>query len=152
MSAAALAAYSALPGIFTGCSTDGFGIEKFMKMSAFLTGFEENSDSLQETLGKTYLESLEKFPPSKTTLTELYETLGIGTTGKVNVDLTEDQETLASSIINYWYSGNYKTADGLKSATYEDMLAWKATEYVTPNAQCHGVMGFWADAPKGGNA
>ena len=148
MSAAAIAAYTTLPGIFTGCSTSGFGIDKFMKMSALLTGFDKDS-GLDEKLGNIYLESLEQYPPSKTTLSELYETLGVDSNTSETVELTDDQEKLAAAVITCWYTGNYTTADGLKSATYEDMLAWKATEYVTPNAQCHGVMGFWADAPKG---
>lgn len=149
MSAAAVAAYSSLPGIFTGCSTSGFSMDKFMQLSAFLTGFDENSGVFQEKLATIYLESLEKFPPSKTTLPELYETLGVGTTGKINAELTDDQEKLADAVISCWYTGNYTTSEGLKSATYEDMLAWKSTGYVTPNAQCHGTMGFWAAAPEG---
>lgn len=149
MGAAAVAVYSTIPAIFTGCSTPSFSTEKFTELSAFLTGFDQNSGVLQPNLAKFYQESLEKFPPAKTTLPELHEVLGVGTTGKVNVVLTEDQETLAEAVINCWYTGNYKTADGMKSATYEDMLAWKATGYVTPNAQCRGTMGFWATAPEG---
>ena len=148
MSAAAIAAYTTLPGIFTGCSTSGFGIDKFMKMSALLTGFDKDA-GLDEKLGNIYLESPEQYPPSKTTLSELYETLGVDSGSEVTVELSDDQEKLAAAVITCWYTGNYTTADGLKSATYEDMLAWKATDYVTPNAQCHGTMGFWADAPKG---
>ena len=149
MSAAAVAVYSTIPAVFTGCSTDAFSTEKFTELSAFLTGFDQNSGVLQPDLAKIYQESLEKFPPAKTTLPELYETLGVGTTGKVNVQLTDDQAALADAVINCWYTGNYKTADGIKSATYEDMLAWKATGYVTPNAQCRGTMGFWATVPEG---
>ena len=150
--AAALAAYSILPAVFTGCSSDTFGMPKFIKLSETLTGFTQESGVLKEELASLYVKSIEDFPPSKTTLQELYTALGLedgdGKTG--NRELTEDQIKLADTVITYWYTGSYKTAEGMVSATYEDMLAWKATEYVTPNAQCHGTMGFWADAPKGG--
>lgn len=150
ISAAAVAVYSTLPSIFTGCSTDSFSQEKFIQLSAFLTGFDENSGVLDPKYAQLYQESLKAFPPSKTTLQELYDKLGVGTTGPVNVELSDDEEKLAQGVILCWYTGNYQTSDGVKSATYEDMLAWNATGYVTPNAQCRGTMGFWADAPQGG--
>ncbi|MCB0724442.1 MAG: twin-arginine translocation signal domain-containing protein [Ignavibacteriae bacterium] len=152
MSAAALAAYTTLPSIFTGCSS-GFSQDKFIQLSAFLTGFDQASGVFDEKYAEIYLKSLEKYPPSKTTMQELFDTLGVDTVGNVNVQLTDDQQKLANEIITCWYTGNY-TADNdeLKSATYEDMLAWKATGYVTPNAQCHGVTGFWATAPEGVSA
>jgi hypothetical protein len=151
MGAAAVAVYTTLPSIFTGCSASSFSQEKFIQLSALLTGFDENSGVLNPQYAQLYMESLENFPPSSVTLQQLYDKLGVGTAGPVNVELTDDEEKAAQAVILCWYTGNYQTADGVKSATYEDMLAWKATDYVTPNAQCHGTMGFWADAPQGGN-
>lgn len=152
MGAAAAAVYTTLPSIFTGCSTSSFSQEKFLQLSALLTGFDENSGVLNPQYAQLYQESLEKFPPSPVTLQQLYDKLGAGNTDPVNIELSDDEEKTAQAVILCWYTGNYQTADGMKSATYEDMLAWNATGYVTPNAQCHGTMGFWADAPKGGNA
>lgn len=137
-----------LPVSFISCGKDSeFDLDKFLEISSILTGFDEAD--LNRTNGKMYFESLIEFPVSNISLNELYEVIIKNKDNLEESQITKnpDYKKLTELIITYWYTASYKSADGKKMSDYEDMLAWKSTGYVTPNAQCHGDMGFWANKP-----
>lgn len=137
-----------LPVSFMSCKKEAeFDFEKFLEISSILTGYE--IEELNQQNGELYYQSLLEFPVSNISLSELYEVI---VKSKDNLEYSQisknaDYKKLSDLIITYWYTASYKTADGKKMSDYEDQLAWKSTGYVTPNAQCHGDMGFWADKP-----
>lgn len=145
----ALTVYSILPG----CSKPTpVSPEDFIKLSSLLTGFKP--EELDKTLAETYRKSLTDFPPSKASLKELYQTLGVGDGEKAGNKFVEgtvftdnEQKILADTIINYWYTGTYKDSGGMKVSNYQQQLAWKSTGYLIPNAQCRGTFGFWQSKP-----
>lgn len=137
-----------MPVSFISCGKDSeFDFEKFLEISSILTGFEEGD--LDRTNGEMYYKSIVEFPVSNISMSELYEEIIKNKDNLENsqIAINEDYKKLANLIITYWYTASYKSADGKKISDYEDMLAWKSTGYVTPNAQCHGDMGFWANKP-----
>lgn len=56
---------------------------------------------------------------------------------------------LEQQIVNDWYSGVQRTADGEVVVTYTDALIWDALDYTKPQGWCGGETGYWADAPAG---
>lgn len=149
MGTAAAAVYS----VFPACSkSGGISQDEFIKLSSVLTGFKP--DELDKTLAAEYYKSLTQFPPSKASLGDIYKTIGLGdgeNPGKTFIEGTiftnNEEKIFANTIIKYWYTGTYKTAQGMKVSNYQQAYAWKATGYLIPNAQCRGTFGFWQNKP-----
>ncbi len=147
--AAAAFIYPVLPG----CSgKNTLELNEFIKLSSVLTGFSEIE--LDRNLASAYLNSLQEFPPSDSNLAELYSDLDLKTNKSPQNSSIENiifndpkKKLLANTIINYWFSGTYKSKDGMKVSNYQQMYAWKATGYLIPNAQCRGDFGFWQNKP-----
>ncbi|HAX48540.1 MAG TPA: sugar dehydrogenase complex small subunit [Ignavibacteria bacterium] len=147
------AAALTLAPVMQACTkTSELNPDQFLKLSAILTGFKEKE--LDVKLAETYMNSLNDFPPSKAGLGDIYKTIGLGDGEKPTPPFIEgtlftdpEEKILADTLIQYWYTGTYKDASGMKSASYQNQLAWKSTGYLIPNAQCRGTFGFWADKP-----
>jgi hypothetical protein len=127
-------------------------LETFLTLSSVLTGF----DNLDPVLGAVYLSSLRAREDAPATLPALYETAGFGAPNPpltvedleaAGVFAQESLAALADTIITYWYTGIYDTAEGPRVATYVDALAWQAIEYTKPRTICGPFPGFWRERP-----
>ena len=147
------AAAVSLAPLMQACSkASRLNTDQFLKLSAILTGFKEKELDLK--LAELYMNSLNDFPPSNATLGDIYKTTGLNDGEKPTPPFIEgtlftdpEEKILADTLIHYWYTGTYKIASGVKTASYQNQLAWKSTGYLIPNAQCRGSFGFWADKP-----
>jgi hypothetical protein len=130
------------------------GLEQFLLLSSALTGVP----NLDPVVGSVYLQALQQgdFDAS---LDELYEMASLDPQADQDIsDLEQaglfDEEsttTLADTIIRYWYTGVYDTADGQQAvATYVDALHWKALPWTKPNSIC-ASFGFWEERPRAAN-
>lgn len=132
------------------------GLQQFLALSAVLTGV----DNLSPDEGRVYLQALQDSDEFEVSLGELLEqTSDILEISDVSEATIEDLEaqgifesegtaTLADTIIEYWYTGVYTTAEGEQAvATYVDALAWKALAFTKPNSICASP-GFWEDPPE----
>jgi hypothetical protein len=128
-------------------------LAEFLALSAVLTGM----NSLNSTLGRVYLQSLQASTKFEITVNELLEEAGfrsasppttidaLEATGIFETELTR---ALAAKILEYWYTGIYENAEGEQVvATYVDALTWVAISYTKPTTIC-GSPGFWAEPPQ----
>jgi hypothetical protein len=124
----------------------------FLALSAVLTGVE----TLDPSLGRTYLQSLQQVEEFETTIAEVYAQAGLQTdsppasieeleaTGLFEQEATRN---LLDKIIEYWYTGVYATAEGKPAvATYVDALLWQVLDFTKPLTIC-GAPGFWEEQP-----
>lgn len=127
-------------------------LETFLALSSVLTGF----DDLSPVLGAVYLRGLRERDEPPTTLSTLYDATGFrGPNPPRTVEEMEaagvfEQDALAAladTIITYWYTGIYDTAEGPRVATYVDALAWRAIDYTKPRSICGPFPGFWHERP-----
>lgn len=148
------AAALSLSPIISACSKKGssFAVNEFLKLSAVLTGFKESE--LDHGLAQIYLNSINSLPPSKAGLDELYNSLALNDGQSPGYSFVEakvfgsnEEKILADTIITYWYTGTYNSPEGMKTASYQNQLAWRATGYLIPNAQCRGTFGLWQNKP-----
>lgn len=133
---------------------DSLALEKFLALSAVLTGFNE----LSPGLGQTYLESLQANSQMAMTPTELYEQAGftgdsqpsLEALNQAGIFAEEASRTLANKIIEYWYTGVYDQPGGGQQtvATTVDALAWQALTYTKPLTLCGPKPDFWAERPE----
>ena len=130
------------------------GLEQFLLLSSVLTGVA----NLDPVVGSVYLQALQQ-GDFEASLEELYEMASLDPQAEQDIsDLEQaglfDEEstsTLADTIIRYWYTGVYDTADGEQAvATYVDALAWKALPWTKPNSIC-ASFGFWEERPRAVN-
>ena len=130
------------------------GLEQFLLLSSVLTGVA----NLDPVVGSVYLQALQQ-GDFEASLEELYEMASLGPQAEQDIsDLEQaglfDEEstsTLADTIIRYWYTGVYDTADGEQAvAPYGDALAWKALPWTKPNSIC-ASWGFWEERPRAVN-
>jgi hypothetical protein len=128
-------------------------LASFLALSALLTGMDE---ALDPTLGRIYLEALQANQDLAVPVETLLERAGYSSgTGPQDLEAVEasgifaDEATnsVATKIIEYWYSGIYDTPDGDRVvATYVDALAWKLLAITKPLTIC-AFPGFWARPP-----
>lgn len=54
----------------------------------------------------------------------------------------------AATVVAALYSGVVDTPKGQVVITYNNALAWQAVPWTKPNAECGGLIDYWATAPK----
>ena len=128
-------------------------LETFLTLSSLLTGFE----ALNPALGAVYLSALRDRPDPAVTLDALVERAGFAGPEAPNslealegagVFAEEEMAALADTIITWWYTGIYETAEGEQTvATYVDALVWQAVGYLKPRTICGPYPGFWRERP-----
>lgn len=122
-------------------------LQQFLALSAVLTGV----DNLSPDEGRVYLQALQASDEFEVSLDELFEQTSAATIEELEAQGIFDSEatsTLADTIIEYWYTGIYTTAEGEQAvATYVDALAWKALAFTKPNSICASP-GFWEERPE----
>jgi hypothetical protein len=129
-------------------------VDQFIQLSAVLTGVP--ASQLDQTLARTYLDSLQARLDLAVSPAALYQQAGFGSASPpASIDAITrsplfqqaDVRALVDEIIQYWFTGIYQAPSGQKVATYMDALAWQVIKYAQAPSQCHGAMGVWADAP-----
>ena len=129
-------------------------VDQFIQLSAVLTGVP--ASQLDQTLARTYLDSLQAQQGLVVSPAALYQQAGFGSASPpASIDAITgsplfqqaDVRALVDEIIQYWFTGIYEAPSGQQVATYTDALAWQVIQYAQAPSQCHGAMGVWADAP-----
>jgi len=152
LSISALAVTAALPAC--GSTVDRAPLDKFLALSALLTGF----DALDEQIGATYYEAIAADTDRAGILYEIFERGGFnGDELPQRLDELEASgifddarlRELADSITTTWYSGVHDDGSGPVVVTYLGALTWKALSYTKAPSVCGPNMGFWAEAPTG---
>ncbi|HEY3246927.1 MAG TPA: sugar dehydrogenase complex small subunit [bacterium] len=125
---------------------------EFLALSAVLTGVS----GLDPAVGTVYLDAL-KGVPDGIRLTELYDRAGFRSPvppadatamARTGVFADAGLRRLADAILNYWYTGMYRTAQGPRVATYAGALAWTTLRFTKSPTVCGGATGYWARPPQ----
>jgi hypothetical protein len=129
-------------------------VAQFIQMSAVLTGVP--ASQLDQTLARTYLDSLQALTHLVVSPAALFQQAGFGSANPpTSLDaLTSsplfqqaDVRVTVDTIIQYWFTGVYDTPSGQQVATYTEALAWQVIRYGRAPTECHGLTGAWANAP-----
>ena len=126
----------ALPALgFGGWAGAGEALERFLALSARLTGFP--AAALDPALAGDLLDAL-KAAGEGGSLEDLLEGPGAGS-----------HDGLAAQIIAAWYSGIHPTAEGPAARAFREALVWRALEFAHAPGYCSAELNDWSRPPSG---
>ena len=129
----------ALPALgFGGWADAGEALERFLALSARLTGFP--AAVLDPALAGDLLDAL-KAAGEDAGLEDLLE----GTANGAHDDV-------ATQIIAAWYSGIYPSAEGPAAHVVREALVWQALEFAHAPGHCSTELNDWSRPPAGADA
>lgn len=107
-------------------------LDEFVALSEQLLG----KTKLDRDVAQIYLDALLADKDSAPTLAYLAE---------INNNPTPEMKALASTIIEWWYTGVYTVNGSPRLATHTGALIWPALDMPAPGT-CAGAFGAWARA------
>ena len=129
----------ALPVLgFGGWAGAGEALERFLALSARLTGFP--AVALDPALAGDLLDALQATGEGAS-LEDLLEGTADGKHGG-----------LAAQIIAAWYSGIHPTAEGPAVRTVQEALVWRALGFAHAPGHCSADLNDWSRPPAGNGA
>ena len=129
----------ALPALgFGGWAGAGEALERFLALSARLTGFP--AAALDPALAGDLLDAL-KAAGEGAGLEDLFKETADGAHGD-----------LAAQIIAAWYSGIHPTAKGPAARVSGEALVWRALEFAHAPGYCSAEPADWSRPPPGAGA
>ena len=129
----------ALPALgFGSWAGAGEGLERFLALSARLTGFP--AAALDPALACDLLDAL-KAAGEGDSLEDLLEGPGEGS-----------HDGLAARIIAAWYSGIHPTAEGPAARVSREALVWRALDFAHAPGYCSAELNDWSRPPPGAGA
>lgn len=129
----------ALPALgFGGWADAGEALERFLALSARLTGFP--AAVLDPALAGDLLDALKAAGEGASLENLLEETAG------------EAHGGLAAQIIAAWYSGIHPTTEGPAARVVRDALVWRAMEFAHAPGHCSTELNDWSRPPAGADA
>lgn len=114
-------------------------LDKFMAASKKLTGYSDLSPSF----GALYLGVILGDKNRAAALDALYNDNDFKN-GRVIVE--PSALSVATQILNSWYTGIYQAANGPVTGTWTQALAWKACRFTKPPSVC-AAPGSWGEPP-----
>ena len=129
----------ALPALgFGGWAEAGEALERFLALSARLTGFP--ASVLDPALAGDLLDAL-KAAGEDASLEDLLDGTADGAHGGV-----------AAQIIAAWYSGTHPTAEGPAARAFREALVWRALKFAHAPGYCSAELNDWSRPPAGAGA
>lgn len=129
----------ALPALgFGGWAGAGEALERFLALSARLTGFP--AAALNPALAGDLLDAL-KAAGEGASLEDLLEGTANGAS-----------DGIAAQIIAAWYSGIHPTAEGTAARVVREALVWRAMEFAQAPGYCSADTNDWSRPPPGAGA
>lgn len=129
----------ALPALgFGGWAGAGEALERFLALSARLTGFP--AAALDPALAGDLLDALKAAGESA------------GLEDLLDGPAEESHSGLAAQIIAAWYSGIHPSAEGPAARAFREALVWRALEFAHAPGYCSTELNDWSRPPPGAGA
>lgn len=145
LAVSALASLFALPGAAKAAATPAtIDLAGFRDLTAALTGYSPRDASLPALFLDAFAADVEQLAELHAIVRETPDANLADAIKSAGLD------TLASTLVQSWYTGTIGQGDEERVLTYLDAFVWYACGYTKPPTRCDTNFGAWADAPPPG--